>query len=112
MVNSFTKSSVKILCRHLVGTKSSELKLFCQNTVCFCSAWQVFCIQCEFTRHILSSLFTLVGKGTDAKSRLAQLFDLVPEIRHIGMWHTEMMKQMKVNIQVQEVHQLFHNVSL
>lgn len=53
-----------------------------------------------------------LSKGTDAKSRLAQLFDLVPEIRHIGMWHTEMMKQMKVNIQVQEVHQLFHNVSL
>lgn len=53
-----------------------------------------------------------LSKGTDTKSRLTQMFDLVPEIRHIGMWHTEMMKQMKVNIQVQEVHQLFHNINL
>lgn len=53
-----------------------------------------------------------IGKGNDVKSRLGQLFDLVPEIRHIGMWHTEMMKQMKVNIQVHEVHQLLQNVGM
>ena len=83
-----------------------------------CIGWEIKKIIFQYTllsgglNSMDKNLLFIAGKGTDAKCRLTELFDLVPEIRHIGMWHTEMMKQMKVNIQVQEIHQLFHNINL
>jgi len=57
----------------------------------------------------LTLLFT--AKGRNVKSRMSELFALIPEIRSIGVWHQELMRQMKINVQLQEVHQLFDAVN-
>ncbi|KAH3857278.1 hypothetical protein DPMN_099884 [Dreissena polymorpha] len=49
-------------------------------------------------------------KVLNVKSRLSELFALVPEIRHLGMWHQELMKQTRINVQIQEVNQIFDTV--
>ena len=76
------------------------------------SGVQIYLIFTVILLHVALMVHFCSGKGSEVQSRLRQLFDLVPEIRHIGMWHTEMMKQMKVNIQLHEVHQLLQNVSV
>lgn len=52
-----------------------------------------------------------MSKGIDVRSRLTQLFALVPEIRHVGIWHQQLMKQMKIHVQKQDVQQLFDAVN-
>ena len=76
------------------------------------SGVQIYLIFTVILLHVALMVYFCSGKGSEVQSRLRHLFDLVPEIRHIGMWHTEMMKQMKVNIQLHEVHQLLQNVSV
>ena len=51
-------------------------------------------------------MFSVSAKGADVKTRMSEMLNLVPEIRHTGMWHHELMKQMKVNIHMQDIHQL------
>ncbi|XP_053405152.1 uncharacterized protein LOC123536177 isoform X2 [Mercenaria mercenaria] len=52
-----------------------------------------------------------MSKGVDVHSRLTHLFSLIPEIRHVGIWHQQLMKQMKISVQKQEVQQLFEAVN-
>ncbi|KAL4237433.1 hypothetical protein ACF0H5_002150 [Mactra antiquata] len=66
----------------------------------------------EARRKIVSALKSyLLSKGVDVKSRLSELFHLVPEIRHVGVWHQQLMGQMKINVQKQEVQQLYEAVN-
>lgn len=68
-----------------------------------------------FSIHIYLSLYIYfliaTAKGVDVKSRMSELFHLVPEIRHVGIWHQQLMNQMKINVQKEEVQQLYDAVN-
>lgn len=51
------------------------------------------------------------AKGVNVKSRMSELFALVPELRHLGAWHGELMKQMKISVQPQELHALYDSLA-
>lgn len=63
-------------------------------------------------RKIISALRSYeLSKGVNVKSRLGELFSLVPAVRHVGIWHHELMRQMKLRVQPQDIHQLVDSVN-
>ncbi|XP_048733066.2 uncharacterized protein LOC125649530 isoform X2 [Ostrea edulis] len=54
----------------------------------------------------------LFVQGVDPIKRIQELFGAMPECRHCSMWHKQLMKKMKLNMEVQEMHQLFDTLDL
>ena len=53
-----------------------------------------------------------IAQGQDPVKRVQELFSLMPAMRHVVMWHKQLMKKMKTNIDVQEVTQVFKELSV
>ncbi|XP_061163193.1 uncharacterized protein LOC133172341 isoform X1 [Saccostrea echinata] len=54
----------------------------------------------------------LLAQGVDPIKRIQELFSVMPECRHCSMWHKQLMRKMKINMEIQEVHQLFDKLDL
>ncbi|KAK3089486.1 hypothetical protein FSP39_003989 [Pinctada imbricata] len=54
----------------------------------------------------------LAAQGVDPVKRVQELFSVVPGLRHMTMWHKQLMKMMKANIELQEVQQVFDDLVL
>ena len=54
----------------------------------------------------------LAEQGINPNERLQEIFSVMPMARHVTFWHKQLMKNMRINIELSEVSKLVEDISL